>query len=157
MARAQNKIKQFINFLLRKSYSIFELEPNMQMSFLRLGLCACIAFWLNLSALMTTAQAAPTPVECARIRGQIASLSAQIRELQAELRTAPTGAKSRLVSEIKNLGIALAAKRRSGAQCPPISNCGREVCVQDPASSNQRCKICRTDNCDGTASVSHTC
>lgn len=31
------------------------------------------------------------------------------------------------------------------------------TCVQDPATADPRCKVCRTDNCDGTASVSHTC
>lgn len=36
--------------------------------------------------------------------------------------------------------------------CVPTTSC-----TQDPATTDPRCKRCRTDNCDGTASVSHTC
>jgi len=31
------------------------------------------------------------------------------------------------------------------------------TCKQDPVTTDPRCKICRRDNCDGTASVTHTC
>lgn len=36
--------------------------------------------------------------------------------------------------------------------CTPTTRC-----FQDPATTNPRCQICYRDNCDGTASVRHTC
>jgi hypothetical protein len=31
------------------------------------------------------------------------------------------------------------------------------TCRQDPVTTDPRCQICHRDNCDGTASVWHTC
>lgn len=45
--------------------------------------------------------ASPEPVRCHEIRQRIASLKREIKDLQDELRTAPPGAKPRLVAEIK--------------------------------------------------------
>ena len=99
--------------------------------------------------------AAPSAAECLRIKQSVTALLAQRRDLQAEFQRAPTGEKPRLVSEIKEIGRQLAADRRAGAQCTSVGSCGHTICT--PEHGNPRCKICRTDNCDGTASVSHSC
>jgi hypothetical protein len=37
------------------------------------------------------------------------------------------------------------------------SDCGKTICRDDPASSDPRCQICTRNNCNGTASIWHTC
>jgi len=99
------------------------------------------------------------PPQCKPIADEVSQLTGEVRDLQVELSTAATGAKARLVSEIKALNQQLAPKRKELAACiAAATTCTpKTVCTQDPATSDPRCKVCRRNNCDGTASVSHTC
>lgn len=106
---------------------------------------------------VSEASAAPSAAECSRIKVSIAALSAEIRDLQIELQFAASGAKSGLAAAIATRKRQLAGERGAGAQCPISSACGQIICTSDSRASNPRCKICRTDNCDGSASVSTTC
>ena len=103
------------------------------------------------------ANAKPTPAECRQLTREVADLTVEVRTLQAELSTAATGAKARIVAEIRRLNAILAPKRQKLATCKPPACTPKTICTQDPATSDPKCKICRRDNCDGTASVSHTC
>lgn len=103
--------------------------------------------------------AQPVPPQCRPLAKEVASLASEIRDLQGELSTAAPGAKPRLTSDIRRLGAQLSEKRRALQACNPRPpTCTPEtVCTRDSATSNPNCKICRRDNCDGTASVYHTC
>ena len=121
------------------------------------GLGLLLAAWLSAGLPELSAHAAPSAAECSRIRQSIASLSAEVRELQAELKSAAPGGKPRLATEIGRLGKLSAAEKRAGAQCPPVNACGQTICTPDPRPGFARCKTCRSDNCDGTSSVSVSC
>ena len=132
----------------------------MQLHYVGFRLQFLVAGAVALLLLLATSHPAQAvPARCQSIADEVAGLTREVRDLQAELSRAATGAKARLVAEIKALNQQLAPKRRELAACIAATTpcIPKTVCTQDPATSDPRCKVCRRNNCDGTASVSHSC
>ena len=121
--------------------------------------CLRAAALAGLLLLGMSHSAQAVPAGCKPIADEVTRLSQEVRDLQAELSRAATGAKSRLVAEIRALNQQLTPKRKELASCIAATQIcvPKTVCTQDPATSDPRCKVCRRNNCDGSASVSHTC